>query len=84
MSLLRSDEKFYGLTGIFNYPKAMPSEGWVGWVEPKIEHNGNKILSNGIYFCFDNTQCEATVLVTHQEQDVAIISIMLPWDWFLI
>ena len=44
MSLLRSDEKFYGLTGIFNYPKAMPSEGWVGWVEPKIEHNGKKIL----------------------------------------
>ena len=41
-SLLRSDEKFYGLTGIFNYPKAMPSEGWVGWAEPKTAHNGDR------------------------------------------
>ena len=41
-SLLRSGEKFYGLTGIFNYPNAMPSEGWVGWAEPKIAHNGDR------------------------------------------
>ena len=45
-SLLRSDEKFYGLTGIFNYPKAMPSEGWVGWAEPKNAHIGDRLFIN--------------------------------------